>query len=63
MLLLDEPLASVDAELRATLVETLEVLHRELTIVIVTHDLTPFAPAVRQIACINRRLHYHRRGS
>jgi zinc transport system ATP-binding protein len=62
VLLLDEPLASVDAEFRGTLVETLEELHRELTIVVVTHDLTPFAPAVRQIACINRRLHYHPEG-
>ena len=62
VLLLDEPLASVDAELRGTLVETLEALHRELTLVVVTHDLTPFAPAVRQIACINHRLHYHPEG-
>ena len=62
VLLLDEPLASVDAEFRGSLVDTLDELHRELTLVVVTHDLTPFAPAVRQIACINRRLHYHPEG-
>ncbi|HMB53070.1 MAG TPA: metal ABC transporter ATP-binding protein [Thermoanaerobaculia bacterium] len=61
-LLLDEPLASVDAEFRGTLVETLAALNDEMPVVVVTHDLTPFAPAVRQIACVNRRLHYHPEG-
>ena len=62
VLLLDEPLASVDAEFREVLVETLADLHRRLPIVVVTHDLTPFAGVVRQIACMNRRLHYHPEG-
>jgi zinc transport system ATP-binding protein len=61
-LLLDEPLASVDAEFREVLVETLAELHRTLPVVVVTHDLTPFAGVVRQIACMNRRLHYHPEG-
>ena len=58
-LLLDEPLASVDAEFRDVLVDTLRELHRTLPVVVVTHDLTRFASVVRQIACMNRRLHYH----
>ena len=62
ILLLDEPLASVDAEFRDVLVETLSELHRTLPIVVVTHDLTPFSGVVRQIACMNRRLHYHPEG-
>ena len=62
VLLLDEPLASVDAEFREVLVETLADLHRRLPIVVVTHDLTPFAGVVRQIGCMNRRLHYHAEG-
>jgi len=33
-----------------------------MPIVVVTHDLTPFAGVVRQIACMNRRLHYHPEG-
>jgi zinc transport system ATP-binding protein len=44
------------------LVDTLSELHRTLPIVVVTHDLTPFAGVVRQIACMNRRLHYHPEG-
>jgi zinc transport system ATP-binding protein len=62
VLLLDEPLASVDAEFREVLVDTLRELHANLPIVVVTHDLTPFAGVVRQIACMNRRLHYHPEG-
>lgn len=62
VLLLDEPLASVDAEFREVLVDTLAELHRRLPIVVVTHDLTPFAGVLRQIACMNRRLHYHPEG-
>jgi zinc transport system ATP-binding protein len=62
MLLLDEPLASVDAEFREVLVDTLADLHRTMPIVVITHDLTPFAGVVRQIACMNRRLHYHPEG-
>ena len=62
VLLLDEPLASVDAEFREVLVDTLAELHRTLPVVVVTHDLTPFAGVVRQIACLNRRLHYHPEG-
>ncbi|MFP3940791.1 MAG: metal ABC transporter ATP-binding protein [Thermoanaerobaculia bacterium] len=62
VLFLDEPLASIDAESRETLLETLRRLAREIPVVVVTHDLTPFAGTVRQIACINRRLFYHPSG-
>jgi len=62
VLLLDEPLASVDAEFRDKLVDTLSELHATMPIVVVTHDLTPFAGVVRQIACMNRQLHYHPEG-
>jgi zinc transport system ATP-binding protein len=62
ILFLDEPLASVDAEFRSSLVEALEELHRDIPVVVVTHDLTPFASAVRQVACVNRCLHYHPEG-
>ncbi|HEX2164547.1 MAG TPA: ATP-binding cassette domain-containing protein, partial [Thermoanaerobaculia bacterium] len=61
-LLLDEPLASLDSEVRGALVDTLVELHRAMPIVVVTHDLTPLAGIVRQIACVNRRLHYHAEG-
>ncbi len=62
ILLLDEPLASIDPGSREILMSTLAELHRRIPIVVVTHDLTPFAPVVEQIACVNRRLDYHPSG-
>lgn len=62
LLILDEPLASVDAEYREVLVKTLVEIHRTVPVVVVTHDLTPFAGGVQQIACINRKLYYHPQG-
>jgi zinc transport system ATP-binding protein len=62
VLFLDEPLASIDAESREVLLATLRRLGERIPVVVVTHDLTPFAGTVRQIACVNRRLHYHPSG-
>lgn len=62
ILFLDEPLASIDSVSRDILTQTLEELHRSIPIVVVTHDLTPFARLVEQVACINRQLHYHPEG-
>ncbi|HEX9734798.1 MAG TPA: metal ABC transporter ATP-binding protein [Thermoanaerobaculia bacterium] len=62
ILFLDEPLASIDSVSREILTRTLEELHRQIPIVVVTHDLTPFARLVEQVACVNRRLHYHPSG-
>lgn len=62
ILLLDEPLASIDTESRDVVLSTLEGLSARIPVVVVTHDLTLFSGAVRQIACVNRTLHYHPHG-
>ena len=62
VLCLDEPLAAVDAEYRGILVDLLKDFHERNPVILVTHDLTPFAHVVRQIACVNRTLHYHPEG-
>lgn len=62
ILLLDEPLASIDTESRDVVLSTLERLSARIPVVVVTHDLTLFSGAVRQIACVNRTLHYHPHG-
>ncbi len=62
ILFLDEPLASIDAEFRDVLLATLRELNERIPVVLVTHDMTPFAGVARQIACVNRALHYHPRG-
>jgi zinc transport system ATP-binding protein len=62
ILVLDEPLASVDAEYRKVLLDAMAELNARIPVVVVTHDVTQLAGAVRQIACVNRRLHYHAHG-
>jgi zinc transport system ATP-binding protein len=59
ILFLDEPTASIDAESREVLRELLEELNRRIPIVVVTHDVTAIAPAVRHFACVNRTLYDH----
>ena len=62
ILFLDEPLASIDRESRRVVLEALDELNRRIPVIVVTHDVTLFTGAVRQIACVNRTLHYHPSG-
>jgi zinc transport system ATP-binding protein len=59
ILFMDEPTSSVDAETRATLDELLRDLSERIPMVVITHDVTAFAPLVRQFACVNRKVYYH----
>jgi len=59
IMLMDEPSASIDKVSEEKLTELLKELNKKIPIVIVTHDTTSIAPFVKQIACINRKLHYH----
>jgi len=59
ILLLDEPLASIDTPLQAEFYELLERLKEKMAIVLVTHDLSAVSIYVNKIACLNRRLFYH----
>lgn len=62
VLLLDEPTTSIDQPSQANLLDLLNDLHKEMTIVVVTHDPTPFAGIYKHVACVNHRLHFHNRG-
>lgn len=59
ILLLDEPLASIDTPLQTGFYELLERLKKKMAIVLVTHDLSVVSVYVDKIACLNRRLFYH----
>jgi zinc transport system ATP-binding protein len=59
LLLLDEPTASVDASSRDQIYHLLEDLNKEMTIVLVTHDLLAVSSRVRKLACLNGSLVYH----
>jgi zinc transport system ATP-binding protein len=59
LLLLDEPTASVDAGSRVQIYNLLNELHKDMTIILVTHDLLAISSQVRSLACLNGSLVYH----
>ncbi len=59
LLLLDEPTASIDSEIKREIYELLCELNEQMTIVMVSHDIGVVSSYVKTIACLNRRLVYH----
>jgi zinc transport system ATP-binding protein len=59
ILLLDEPTANVDAGSRDQIYRLLEELNKDMTIILVTHDLLAISSQVRRLACLNGTLVYH----
>ncbi|MBM4240065.1 MAG: ABC transporter ATP-binding protein [Euryarchaeota archaeon] len=59
LLLLDEPMASIDPEMQSSFYELLSKLKEKMTIVLVTHDVGVVSAHVDKIACLNRKLFCH----
>ena len=59
ILVLDEPTASLDTKGQTDFFSLLKELNRELTILVVSHDLLIISSYAKSIACVNRRIHYH----
>lgn len=59
LLLLDEPTTGIDPEMRKSFYELLVTLKEEMTIVLVTHDVSVISVYVDSVACLNRKLYYH----
>jgi len=59
ILLLDEPMASVDPQVSVHLFEVLRTLNQQVTILLVSHDMLAISSYVKTVGCINRRLIYH----
>ena len=59
LLLLDEPMASLDERIGHSVWELLGELSKTLTVILVSHDIGAISKYVRAVACLNRRLHYH----
>lgn len=58
ILLLDEPTASVDSRFAAGFYELLQELNQEMTIILVSHDISAVSSYVKTIACMNRTIYY-----
>ncbi len=59
ILLLDEPTANLDPSGGHSLYELLAELKKELTVVLVSHDIGVISGYVTSTACVNRRLFQH----
>jgi zinc transport system ATP-binding protein len=59
ILLLDEPTSSVDKVTQTSLYDLLARLNRDITLVMVTHDVGVVSSNVSRVGCLNRRLIVH----
>jgi zinc transport system ATP-binding protein len=59
ILLLDEPTASIDKDLQANFYNLLKELNKNVTIVLVTHDIGVISSYVTRVACLNRFMFTH----
>jgi len=63
LLILDEPTGGVDPEAQTSFYALLHHLNRErdVTLILVSHDIAVVAKEVTKLACLNRRLIFHGR--
>lgn len=59
LLLLDEPMASIDPEMQNSFYKLLSKLRERMAIVLVSHDVGAVSTHVDNIACLNQKLYYH----
>lgn len=59
ILILDEPTASVDPQIRRSILSLLQELNQFMTILMISHDVGAMSTYVKSIGCLNRRLYYH----
>lgn len=59
LLLLDEPTSSLDDYVERELYDLLRELNKELTVVVVTHDIAFVSSYVEKVVCVNRHVHVH----
>ena len=59
LLLLDEPTSSLDDYVERELYDLLRELNKELTIVVVSHDIAYVSRFVEKVICVNRAVHTH----
>ena len=58
ILLLDEPTASVDAKSSRDIYDLLGKLNKDITILLVTHNVLAISSYVKELACLNETLVY-----
>lgn len=59
LLLLDEPLESIDPAMQTEFYELLQELTKKMAIILVSHNISAISIYVENIACLNHQLYYH----
>lgn len=59
LMLLDEPSSNLDTKGKKKLFQLLELLNKDITIVIVSHDFFLISKYIKSAVCLNKNLHYH----
>lgn len=59
ILLLDEPTASVDPQVSGDIFETLNEINKDVTIMLISHDMNAISSYTKTVGCLNRTLFYH----
>jgi zinc transport system ATP-binding protein len=60
LLILDEPNSFVDNKFENDLYEKLKQLNERMSILLVSHDIGTISYYIKSIACVNKKLHYHK---
>ena len=59
ILLLDEPMASVDPHVSINIFELLREINKTMTIILISHNMDAISSYVKTIGCVSRKLFYH----
>jgi zinc transport system ATP-binding protein len=59
LLIMDEPMASIDPEMQRSFYELMSKLKDKMAIVLVSHDVGAVSSHVDKIACLNQKLYFH----
>ncbi len=59
IILLDEPTASLDVHSKNNIYSLLKELNKNITIILVSHDMGSISSYVKNLACLNKYLYYH----
>ena len=60
LLILDEPSSFVDNKFESDMYEKLKQLNHKMAIMLVSHDIGTITYYIKSIACVNKKLHYHK---
>lgn len=59
VVVLDEPNTYIDKRFQEHMYKMLETINQECAVIIVSHDIGTILQNVKNVACVNKNLHYH----